>query len=115
MEAPSLGRNFTVEWDEADEDERSWEEIIESLKVNASITQRLVLPRGMHPWEDSARSDGMLSLLQTEPFRSNPDWDIHHHRRAFAPGPKTKAAPPEAPLRARSARTRHKPGKRRSK
>lgn len=75
MEAPSLGRNFTVEWDEAQEDARSWEEIIESLKVNVSIPQRLVLPCGMHPWEDSARSGGMLSLLQTEPSRSKPDWD----------------------------------------
>ncbi len=75
MEAPSLGRNFTVEWDEALEEARNWEEIIESLKVNVSIPQRLVLPCGMHPWEDSVRSDGMLSLLQTEHFRSDPDWD----------------------------------------
>jgi hypothetical protein len=75
MEAPGLGRHFTVEWDEAHEDARPWEEIIESLKVNVSIPQRLVLPCGMHPWEDSTRSDGLLSLLQTEPFRSNPDWD----------------------------------------
>jgi hypothetical protein len=70
-----LGRNFTVEWDEADEDARSWAEIIESLKVNVSIPRRLVLPCGMYPWEDSARSDGMLCLLQTEPFRNDPDWD----------------------------------------
>ncbi|WP_422003114.1 hypothetical protein [Roseovarius mucosus] len=75
LEAQSLGRNFTVEWDDAHEDTRSWEEIIESLKVNFSIPQRLVLPCGMPPWEDSARSDGMLSLLQTEPLRQNPDWD----------------------------------------
>lgn len=75
MEAPSLGRNFTVDWDEAHEDERSWEEIIESLKVNVSIPQRLVLPCGMHPWNDSPRSDGMLSLLQTDLFGGDPDWD----------------------------------------
>lgn len=75
MEAPILERNFTVDWDEAKEDPRSWEEIIESQKRHVSIPQRLVLPSGMPPWEDTARADGMLSLLQSEPFRSNPDWE----------------------------------------
>lgn len=76
MEAPSLGRNFTVDWDEAKEDARSWDEIIESQKHHVSIPRRLVLPCGMPPWEDSARADGMLSLLQSETFRSNPDWEM---------------------------------------
>jgi hypothetical protein len=75
MEAPSLGRNFTVDWDEAQEDARSWDQIIESQQQHVSIPQRLVLPCGMPPWEDSARADGMLSLLQSETSRSNPDWD----------------------------------------
>jgi len=75
MEAPILGRNFTVDWDEATKDTRSWEEIIESQQRHVSIPQRLVLPSGMPPWEDTARADGMLSLLQSEPFRSNPDWE----------------------------------------
>lgn len=75
MEAPNLGRNFTVEWDDAHKESRSWEEIVESLKANVSIPHRLVLPCGMQPWEDSTRSDGGLSLLQTEHFRTNPDWD----------------------------------------
>jgi hypothetical protein len=75
MEAPSLGRNFTVDWEEAQEDARSWDQIIESQQHHVSIPQRLVLPCGMPAWEDSDRAEGILSLLQSEPFRSNPDWE----------------------------------------
>ena len=75
MEAPNLGRNFTVDWDEAEEDLRSWDEIIESQQRHISIPQRLVLPCGMPAWEDSARAEGMLSLLRSEPSRSKPDWE----------------------------------------
>jgi hypothetical protein len=74
MEAPSLGRKFTIDWDEAQQDERSWDEIIESLEARASIPKRLVLPCGMHAWHDSARAHGLLSLLQAEPQRPSPDW-----------------------------------------
>jgi hypothetical protein len=75
MEAPSLGRHFTLEWKDAEEDERSWEEIIQSLDARVSIPQRLVLPCGTHAWQDSARSAGLLSLLRTEPERLTPDWE----------------------------------------
>ena len=75
MEAPILGRSFTVDWDDAQEDARSWDEIIESQQHHVSIPQRLVLPCGMPAWEDTARADGLLSLLQSEPFRINPDWE----------------------------------------
>lgn len=75
MEAPVLGRNFTVDWDEAQEDHRKWDEIIESQQRHVSIPKRLVLPCGMPAWEDSARAKGMLRLLQSEPLSSNPDWE----------------------------------------
>lgn len=74
MEAPSLGRNFTVDWDHAKEDSRPWEEIIESLQTSVSIPRRLILPCGMHPWEDSTSSNGMLSLLKSEAQRLAPNW-----------------------------------------
>ena len=75
MEAPSLGRNFTVDWGEAQEDDRAWEQIIESLETHVSIPKRLVLPCGIRPWEDSDRADGMLNLLRTEPRHRIIDWD----------------------------------------
>lgn len=75
MEAPDLGRNFTIDWDEAQEDDRSWETIIESLDTRASIPPRLILPCGMLPWEDSERSDGLFTLLKTQSVRRAVDWD----------------------------------------
>lgn len=74
MEAPDLARNFAVDWDEALEEERSWSEIIDSLDSQVSIPKRLVLPCGMEAWHDSDRSDGLLTLLETEPDRSRTDW-----------------------------------------
>lgn len=74
MEAPELGRNFAVDWDEALEEERPWSEIIESLDTQVSIPKRLVLPCGMEAWHGSDRSAGLLTLLETEPNRSRTDW-----------------------------------------
>lgn len=74
MEAPDLGRSFAVDWDEALEEERPWSELIESLDARVSIPKRLVLPCGTAAWEDSERSDGMLTLLETEPDRRRTDW-----------------------------------------
>lgn len=75
MEARELGRSFTIDWDEAQVDERPWDEIIESLDAKVSIPSRLVLPCGLEAWEDSERADGLYSLLGKEPDRRNPDWD----------------------------------------
>tara|TARA_R110000850_G_scaffold21488_3_gene63340 strand:+ start:10910 stop:13273 length:2364 start_codon:yes stop_codon:yes gene_type:complete len=74
MESPDLGRNFTVDWDEAISDERPWDEIIDSLDAQVSIPKRLVLPCGIEAWKDSDRSAGMLTLLESEPDRGDTDW-----------------------------------------
>ncbi|SDF71136.1 hypothetical protein SAMN04488105_1622 [Salipiger thiooxidans] len=75
MEAPDLGRNFTVDWDEALNDERAWDEIIDSLDAQVSIPKRLVLPCGMEAWRDSARSAGMQTILETAPDQREMDWE----------------------------------------
>ncbi|WP_282601824.1 hypothetical protein [Paracoccus sp. PARArs4] len=74
MEAPDLGRNFAVDWDQAMEEDRPWTDIIASLDTKVSIPKRLVLPCGMEAWQDSDRSAGMLTLLESEPDRSRTDW-----------------------------------------
>jgi hypothetical protein len=74
MESPDLGRNFTVDWDEAISDERPWDEIIDSLDAQVSIPKRLVLPCGIEAWKDSDRSAGMLTLLESEAYRGGTDW-----------------------------------------
>ena len=75
LEAPGLGRNFSVDWDEAKQEELPWQEIIDSFEARSSIPRRLVLPCGMHPWNDSEHAEGLLSLLKREGNRSNHDWD----------------------------------------
>lgn len=74
MEAPNLGRTFTVDWDDALNDERHWDDIIDSFDAQISIPKRLVLPCGIEAWKDSGRSAGMLTLLETEPDRYDTDW-----------------------------------------
>lgn len=64
LEAKDLRRNFTVDWDDAEIDERTWDEIIESLDTQVSIPQRLILPCGMHAWHDTRQSLGLSSLLR---------------------------------------------------
>ena len=76
MEAPDLDRNFVMDWDEAISDERPWDEIIESLDAQVSIPKRLILPCGIEAWQDSDRSAGMFSLLESEPDRLNTDWTM---------------------------------------
>ena len=75
MEAADLGRYFTIDWDGAEEDDRPWGEIIESLKIQTSIPARLTLKCGLHPWEDNNRSVGLFTLLAKEPSRLRVDWD----------------------------------------
>jgi len=75
MEARELGRSFTIDWDDAQIDERSWDDIIESLDSKVSVPSRLVLPCGLEPWQDSERADGLFTLLEKETDRRNPDWD----------------------------------------
>lgn len=75
MEAADLGRHFTIDWDGAEEDDRPWGEIIESLKIQTSIPARLTLKCGLHPWEDNNRSVGLFTLLAKEPSRLRVDWD----------------------------------------
>lgn len=74
IEARGLGRQFTIDWDEAEEDDRTWEAIIDSLESETSIPPRLILKCGLRPWEESNRSAGLFELLETEPPRRHVDW-----------------------------------------
>lgn len=86
LEAPGLGRHFTIDWDQAQDDERSWEEIIADLETPPpSIPERLVLKCGMRPWEDSNRADGLFSLLHSETGRARTDWDSLANQLAARP------------------------------
>lgn len=77
LDAPALSRSFTIDWEAAEEDERSWEEIIAALETPLpAIPDRLVLKCGMHPWRGSPGAQGMLRLLEMAGTGSITDWKL---------------------------------------
>ncbi len=86
LEAPDLGRQFSVDWEKAEDDERDWEDIIESLGIQPpSVPSRLVLRCGLRPWEDSDRAEGLSNLLLSEPHWHWVDWDSLAGKMASRP------------------------------
>ena len=86
LEASALGRHFTIDWDQAEDDTRDWEEIICSIMdVAPSIPKRLVLETGLTPWKDSGRADGLFALLEKESTKTSVDWETLAMRLASRP------------------------------
>lgn len=76
MQAPTLSRQFTVDWDAAEVLDKTWDELLEDLSTPPpTIPKRLVLPCGIHAWEDSPRGPGLLTLLEQNARRPRPHWD----------------------------------------
>lgn len=76
MQAPSLSRQFTVDWDAAEVLDRSWDEVLAELADRPpTYPERLVLPCGMHAWHDNPKGPGLLSLLEENAGKTRPDWD----------------------------------------
>lgn len=75
MQAPTLSRQFTVDWDAAEVQDRTWDELLEDLATPPpTIPKRLVLPCGMHAWEDSPKGPGLIALLDQNARKAGPDW-----------------------------------------
>ncbi|UWQ48985.1 hypothetical protein K3720_13790 [Leisingera caerulea] len=86
MEAPTLSRNFTIDWENAEEDQREWTEIIASFDTPPpAIPDRLVLKCGMHPWHDSPRAPGLFSLLDEVQETGVFDWQVLARKAAARP------------------------------
>lgn len=86
IQAPTLSRQFTVDWEAAEVQDRTWEEILADLATPPpTIPQRLVLPCGMGAWHDSTRGPGLLALLEDNVGRSAPDWDALAAKLAARP------------------------------
>lgn len=76
MQAPTLSRQFAVDWDAAEVLNQSWEEILAELATPPpTIPNPLSLPCSMRKWHDSPRSDGLLTLLAANVRKRRPDWD----------------------------------------
>jgi hypothetical protein len=75
MQAPTLSRQFTVDWDAAEVLDKTWDELLEDLGTPPpTIPKRLVLPCGMHAWEDSSNGPGLITLLEQNTRRARPNW-----------------------------------------
>ena len=86
LEAPALGQHFTIDWDQAKDDTRDWEEIKCSvMDVAPSIPERLILKTGLAPWKDSGRAEGLFTLLEKENSKTRVDWDTLAKRLASRP------------------------------
>lgn len=86
VEAPSLSRQFTLDWDAAEEIRRPWEDLIAELDEGAAtIPARLVLPSGVLPWEGSTGANGLSQALMDNAGRREPDWKTLATRLAARP------------------------------
>lgn len=86
VEAPSLSRQFTLDWDTAEEIHRPWEDLIAELdEGEATIPARLVLPCGILPWDGSTGANGLSHALTENAGRREPDWKTLAARLAARP------------------------------
>jgi len=76
MQAPTLSRQFSVDWETAEILDMTWDQVLADLATPPpTIPKRLVLPCGIHAWQDSPRGPGLFSLLEENVGRARPDWD----------------------------------------
>lgn len=76
MHSPTLARQFTVDWEHAEEIHKDWQSVIDGLAVPPpTIPNRLVLPCGMTAWEDEGGGLGLYSLLNENEITSDVNWD----------------------------------------
>lgn len=75
LDAASIGRQFAVDWDHAEELEMDWETLIAELNVfTPSIPNKLVLPCAHFAWEETNRSPSLHDLLDENVDRADVDW-----------------------------------------
>lgn len=71
----SIGRQFFVDWDQAEEIHKSWEEIIADQDTfKPSIPNKLTLACSNLSWKESARSQSLYDILSKNIKRDKVDW-----------------------------------------
>ncbi|TCP41363.1 hypothetical protein [Rhodovulum marinum] len=86
LEVPSLARSITIDWENAEDDERAWDDIITALETPPpAFPDRLVLKCGMHPWRDSSGAPGMFTLLDQMESNGVSDWEPYARKAAARP------------------------------
>lgn len=76
MQAPTLSRQFTVDWDTAEVLDLSWEDLLADLTTPPpTIPKRLVLPCGLFAWDDSPKGPGLIKILAENTQKATPNWE----------------------------------------
>lgn len=75
MDAASIGRQFSVDWDQAEEIESDWDALIAEQNVfKPSIPNKLILPCAHFAWEENNQSPSLYDLLDENVDRVEVDW-----------------------------------------
>ena len=75
MQSARLSRQFSVEWDDAEELRKEWGEIIDNLATPLpSIPTRLVLPCGLYGWRGANGNNGLSAFLLKSVNARNIGW-----------------------------------------
>ncbi len=68
---------LVVDWEQAEELGKSWEEIIKSLEPEKpTVPNRVVLRCGIEPWSTQNRIRGLEDLLEQELDKDQPNWKV---------------------------------------
>ena len=75
IDAPSIFRQFSVDWDGAEEIETPWSDLIAELDDNpATIPPPLVLSSNSSGWYNPKRGTGLATLLEQNVDKAEVDW-----------------------------------------
>lgn len=86
MDASSIGRHFLLDWEQAEEIHKTWEEIIaEQESFKASIPNKLKLACSNLAWEESARSESLYDILKRNVKRDKVEWGTLAHKLTTRP------------------------------
>lgn len=86
IDAPTISRQFTIDWNGAEEVQKPWDDLIAELgTAPATIPNRMVLPCGLGAWEDSTRVSGLYTLLCKNDGKETVDWASLATRLASRP------------------------------
>ncbi|NRP45928.1 hypothetical protein XMV225_003118 [Aliiroseovarius sp. xm-v-225] len=76
LTSSALPTPHIIDFDEAEEQTETWDEIIERHERHRpSIPERLVLQNGLLVWEGISNRSGLSELLERESHSSSPDWN----------------------------------------
>ena len=77
LSSPAFITPLVVDFETAKPQEKSWNEIIESLeRPQPTIPDRMVLPNGLEVWDGTAFGQGLSEILEQNKALDDPNWKL---------------------------------------